>query len=120
MTQYLLSVHGDEAANAEQVADPAAIEKLYAQVDAFNQRVRDSGAWVFAGGLQPTSTAAVVHGHNDAAPTEGPRNSVQEPLGGFWVIEAANREAALAWAHEASAACEAPVELRPFQEEPEA
>ncbi|HUV09702.1 MAG TPA: YciI family protein, partial [Acidimicrobiia bacterium] len=47
-------------------------------------------------------------------------NSVQEPLGGFWVIEAANREAALAWAREASAACEAPVELRPFQEEPEA
>lgn len=120
MPQYLLAVYGDEAANAERAADAAAMEKLYAQVEAFNQRVRDAGAWVFAGGLQPTDTAAVVTGHHHAATADGPRKSVQEPLGGFWVIEAGNREAALNWARDASDACEAPVEMRPFQEEPEA
>lgn len=116
MTQYLLSVHGDETANAERAADPSLVERLYAQVDAFNERVRNAGAWVFAGGLQPTSTAVVVHGGTDAPTTDGPRNTVREPLGGFWVIEAADRATALGWAHEASAACEAPVEVRPFQE----
>jgi hypothetical protein len=36
-------------------------------------------------------------------------------MGGFWVIEAADLDAALAWAGKAAAACEGPVEIRPFQ-----
>jgi hypothetical protein len=36
-------------------------------------------------------------------------------MGGFWVIEAADMDAALAWAQKAATACEGPVELRPLQ-----
>jgi hypothetical protein len=41
-------------------------------------------------------------------------------VGGFWIIEAPDLDAALAWAAEATVACQAPVEVRPFQDEPEA
>jgi hypothetical protein len=50
--------------------------------------------------------------------TDGPFAEAKEQLGGFWVIRAADLDAALAIAARASAACEAPVEVRPFQDDP--
>ena len=49
--------------------------------------------------------------------TDGPFAETKEHLGGFWVIEAPDLDAALAWAAKASAACMGPVEVRPFQDE---
>ena len=49
--------------------------------------------------------------------TDGPFAEAKEWLGGFWVIEAADLDAALAWARKGSAACQGPVEVRPFQAE---
>ncbi len=122
MTEYLLSVYGDEAEYASLEADTEAITKLYAQVETFNERVRQEGAWVFGGGLHPTSSATVVRGSNDADAifTDGPYIEAKEQLGGFWIIEAPDLDAALAWAKDASVACEGPVEVRPFQSEPDA
>lgn len=120
MPQYLLSVHGDESKFERLAADTELVTQMYADVEAFNQTVRDAGAWVFAGGLQPTTTASVVRATgDDVVVTGGPHNQAKEPLGGFWVIEAADVDAALTWAKAASAACRGPVEVRPFQEEPE-
>ena len=51
--------------------------------------------------------------------TDGPFAEAKEQLGGFWVIKAPDLDAALALAADASVACKAPVEVRPFQEEPE-
>jgi hypothetical protein len=56
----------------------------------------------------------------DALMTDGPFIEGKEQLGGFWVIKAADLDAALAWARDGSLACEGPVEVRPFQGEPEA
>ena len=52
--------------------------------------------------------------------TDGPFAETKEQLGGFWIIEAPDLDAALEWAAKASAACMGPVEVRPFQDEPEA
>ena len=65
------------------------------------------------------------HGHRrttkgDVLVTDGPFAEAKEQLGGFWVISAPDLDAALKWAAEASAACAAPVEVRLFQDEPEA
>ena len=49
MSQYLLSVH--DVKDGPQPSDEE-LPKIYAAVDAFNQEVRDAGAWVFAGGLE--------------------------------------------------------------------
>jgi hypothetical protein len=51
--------------------------------------------------------------------TDGPFSEAKEQLGGFWVIEAPDLDVALALAAKGSAACEGPVEVRPFQELPE-
>jgi hypothetical protein len=52
--------------------------------------------------------------------TDGPYAETKEQIGGFWVIEAADLDAALEWARKATVACRGPIEVRPFQDEPEA
>jgi hypothetical protein len=118
MTQYLLSVHMVEG---EEMPPADAIQQMYADVDAVNTAIKEAGAWVFAGGLHPADTATVVKVKNgEVVTTDGPFAESKEQLGGFWVIEAADLDAALAWAAKATVACQAPVEVRPFQDEPEA
>jgi hypothetical protein len=76
---------------------------------------------VFAGGLHPPSTATVVRAQDGkVVTTDGPYTETKEQMGGFWVIKAADLDGALDWAAKGAAACGAPVEVRPFQEEPEA
>ena len=76
---------------------------------------------MFGGGLHPADTATVVKSQDgEIVTTDGPFAETKEHLGGFWVIEAADLDAALAWAAKATVACQGPVEVRPFQDEPEA
>jgi hypothetical protein len=119
MTQYLLSVwHSPEAPVP---TDPDVMQKMFKQVDAFNAEVQAAGVWVFAGGLAEPSSATVVRaGDGDPVFTDGPFAETKEQLGGFWIIEAPDLDAALAWAAKGSKACEGPVEVRPFQDEPPA
>jgi len=121
MTQYLLSVFGDEAALA--AIPPEEMQRAYKQVDVFNEELKAAGGWVFAGGLHPSSTATVVRTADGKADgkvvtTDGPYLETKEQLGGFWIIEAVDLDAALAWATKGSQACMAPVEVRPFQDDP--
>jgi hypothetical protein len=116
MTQYLLSVHGDEAGFA--AMSKADMQRMFKQVDVFNAAVKEAGAWVFAGGLHPSNTATVVRtAAGQVVTTDGPYLETKEQLGGFWVLDAADLDAALAWATKASQACEGPVEVRPFQDD---
>ena len=62
---------------------------MYADVDAVNEEIKQAGAWVFAGGLHPASTATVVREDGgEVLLTDGPFPETKEQLGGFWVIEA--------------------------------
>jgi hypothetical protein len=118
MTQYLLSVwHSDRNPIPD---DPAVMQRAYRQVDAFNADLMASGQWVFGGGLHAPETATVVSAPEGSDPvmTDGPFAETKEQIGGFWVIEAADLDAALALAARASTACMGPVEVRPFQDEP--
>lgn len=118
MTQYLLSVYMVEG---QELPPPDVIQQMYKAVDVFNQELRDEGAWVFAGGLHPATTATVVRVQDgETLTTDGPFAETKEQLGGFWVVEAPDLDAALALAARGSQACGAPVEVRPFQDEPDA
>ena len=117
MTQYLLSVY---MVDGQELPPPEVIEQMYKDVDAVNEEIKAAGAWVFGGGLHPASTATVVRTEGgDVVTTDGPFAETKEQLGGFWIIEAEDLDAALAWAAKATEACRAPVEVRPFQDEPE-
>ena len=118
MTQYLLAVMFDESAP---LPSDEAMQGIFADVDKVNQEIKSAGAWVFGGGLHPTSTATVVRAKDgEVLTTDGPFSEAKEQIGGFWIIEAADLDAALAWAGKATVACQSPVEVRPFQDEPEA
>jgi hypothetical protein len=115
MTTYLLSVwsrEGDPTPSEDE------IQEMYRAVGAFNQEVKESGAWVFAGGLHPVSTATVVDGRGgEAVTTDGPFAESKEQLGGFWVVNAPDLDAAIELARRGSKACGGPVEVRPFQDD---
>ena len=119
MTQYLLSVHGP--ADPEELAASMTEEDMQAAfkaVDQFNTELQASGAWVFAGGLEPAHTATVVDATGDSiVTTDGPYLESKEIIGGFWVVEAPDLDAALAWGRRLAQATTLPIEVRPFQGE---
>lgn len=118
MTQYLISVFDEEG---QEELPEAEMARIYADVDALNAKIKDAGAWVFGGGLHTPDTATVVRSADgDILTTDGPFAEAKEQIGGFWIIEAKDLDEALAWASEATVACRGPVEVRPFQDEPEA
>jgi hypothetical protein len=114
MKKYLLSVYSPEGGTP-----PAEVfDKIMLDVDALNQELRASGTWVFAGGLHPSSTATVVRVQDgEMLITDGPFVEGKEHIGGFWVIQAPDLDAALEWGRKATRACTVPIEVRPFQED---
>ena len=117
MKQYLMSVYHPE----DQELAPAEMDGIRADVDALNDEIRKAGAWVFAGGLHPSSTATTLRVQNgEVVTTDGPFAESKEQVGGFWVIKAASLDEALEWGSKATRACRVPIEVRPFQEESEA
>ncbi len=118
MTQYMLSVFDGEG--IDQLTQEET-EAIYADVDVVNTELMEAGAWVFAGGLHPADTATVVSvAKDETVVTDGPYAETKEHIGGFWVIEAADLDAALEWAGKATRACRGPIEVRPFQDDPAA
>jgi hypothetical protein len=123
MPQYMLSVHHDGTDFGDDYrayADDAEMQEAFAAVDVFNQRMMAEGKWVFGGGLELPDTATTVRlKDGDTMLTDGPYSETKEFLGGFWVLELADLDEALALGREAAVACKGDVEVRPFQAEPE-
>ncbi len=111
MTQYLLSVYQPDGPTPP----PAELRRIRADLDALNQEIKDAGAWVFAAGLQPPDTAAVLRPRGgEVLTTDGPFTEGKEHLGGFTVVEAPDRDTALGWGRQLSRATGLPIEVRPF------
>ena len=114
MTQYLLSAHSVEG----EVRDPMTVEEMqqsYKQVSILEAEMKSAGVWVFAGRLHDPATATVVRvSDGEVLTTDGPFVESKEHLGGFYIIEAEDLDAALAWASKVSRAVKAPIEVRPF------
>lgn len=114
MAEYLLAVHMVEG---EPMPPDDVLQQMFKDVDVFNEELKAEGAWVFAGGLHPADTATVVRVKDgETLTTDGPFAETKEQLGGFWVVNAPDLDAALSLAARGAAACGGPVEVRPFQE----
>jgi hypothetical protein len=112
MTQYLVAIHRPDD------YDPAVAEDeaMRRDIDVLNEEMIAAGVRVFVGGLQPPGSARSLRAQPDGEVlvTDGPYLEAKELVGGFWVLEAANLDEALAWGRKAVIACRAPVEVRPF------
>ena len=118
MTQFFLTVPHDSADEPTMESmDPAELEAALAAVEAFNTDLHKSGAFRFAGGLHPPSSAKTVDATGgEPVVVDGPFVEAPEYVGGFWVIEAADQDAAVQWATQASKALGGRIEVRAFQD----
>ena len=115
MTQYMISVN-----HTGPYPDPTTPESqaMFEATGKFNDKLVETGKWVFGGGLEPLETSTAVDGRGDEAiVTDGVFAESKEYLGGFWVVEAADLDEALKLAAEGSKACGQAVVVRPFQGE---
>jgi hypothetical protein len=114
MGQYLLSVHSVEG----EVRDPMTeeeMERSWKQIQLLNQELKSAGAWLFSGRLHDPDTATVVRiSDGEVMTTDGPFVEAREHLGGFYIIEAEDLDAALVWASKTAAAVGKPIEVWPF------
>jgi len=113
MKQYLLSIYqpGDGTPPAKEVLEP-----IMRNIAALNEEMKQAGAFLFTGGLHAPSTATVLRAKsNEILLTDGPYIEGKEHLGGFYVIQAADLDAALEWGRKLATASTLPIEVRPFQ-----
>jgi hypothetical protein len=111
MTQYLVAIHHPDN------YDPSTEgEAMARDIDGLNDEMVAAGVRIFVGGLTSPSDARSLRVQPDGKVlvTDGPYLETKEHIGGFWVVEAANLDEALAWGRKAVVACRAPVEVRPF------
>ena len=109
MPQYLVAVyHPDDY-------DPSVeTEAISSEIHALNREMIAAGARKFVAGLSGASSARSLRAEpkGKVLVTDGPYLETKEHIGGFWVLEAADLDEALAWARKAVIACRAPVEVR--------
>ncbi len=114
MKQYLLSVVQPDGP----LPPPEFLQKVMRDLDVLHAELKAAGAWVFAGGLHPPSTATVVRFHDGTwLTTDGPFAEGKEHIGGVLILEAPDLDSALEWGRKAARATTLPIEVRPFSDE---
>jgi hypothetical protein len=117
MTNYLLSIYQPDG----EPPPPEILGKVMKDLHVLNQELKSAGAWVFSRGLHGPDTATVVRLEGgDIVTSDGPYLEGKEHIGGFWIIQALDLDAALGWARKAARAITLPIEVRPFQDRSEA
>ena len=91
-------------------------EAMIRDIGALNKEMDAAGARFFAGGLESPAKAKSLREQpgGEVVMTDGPYLETKEYVGGFWILEAADMDEALAWARKAVIACRVPVEVRAF------
>jgi len=112
--QYILSIYQPDGP----VPPPDVLGKITRNLEVLNRDMKAAGAWVFAAGLHPPSTATVVKAQaGELLITDGPFTEAKEHIGGFTIIRAPDLDAALEWASKLTRATTLPVEVRPLRDE---
>jgi hypothetical protein len=115
MSQYLVCIHHPDNFDSSSVT-----EETMRDIGALNKEMMAAGVRGFAGGLASTRNAKSLRAQPDGKVliTDGPYLETKEHVGGFWILEAADMDEALAWGRKAVIACRTPVEVRAFLEMP--
>lgn len=111
MPQYLVAIQHPENYDSSSEG-----EAMIRDIGALNKEMDTAGARFFAGGLEPADRAKSLRKQPDGniSITDGPYLETKEHVGGFWILECADMDEALAWGRKAVIACRVPVEVRAF------
>jgi hypothetical protein len=109
MPQYLVAIYHPDDYDPS-LETEATIENIHA----LNRELIAAGARKLACGLSPAGKAKSLRAQPDGKVlvTDGPYTETKEHMGGFWILEAADMDAALAWARKGAVACRASGEVR--------
>ncbi len=111
--QYLLLIYGNEAAMLS--ASKEAAGQMMAAYGAYTEAMKKAGVYIGGNRLQPTSSATTVRAPNGKSSVlDGPYAETKEQLGGYYMIEAPDLDAALAWAARCPGAVHGAIEVRPL------
>ncbi len=114
MPRYLLSAYSADVESPEPMTD-AQRQHSWQEIQALEAEMKSAGAWVFSGRLHDADTATVVRvSGGDVVTTDGPFVEAKEHLGGFYIIEAPDLDAALGWASKVTRTISSPIEVWPF------
>ena len=95
--------------------DPSTVtEAMIEEIHALNREMIAAGVRKFACGMAPAANAKTVRKKSDGKVlvTDGPYMETKEHIGGFWILEAADMEEALAWTRKGAITCDAVGEVR--------
>lgn len=111
MPRFLVAIHHPDGYDGSSEPD-----EMHRAIDELNNEMVAAGIRVFVGGLHPAGSAKSLHASPDGEIeiTDGPYLESGEHVGGFWVLDVASLDEALAWGRKAVVACRAPVEVRQF------
>ena len=114
MPRYLLSTHSVAGTTRELVTDEQ-MQQAWEPIKALEAEMKSAGAWVFSARLHDPDTATVVRvSDGELVTTDGPFVEAKEHLAGFYIIEAADLDAALGWASRVTRLISSPIEVWPF------
>jgi len=110
--KFLVAIHHPDDYDAAAVED----EAMERDIDVLNEEMDAAGARFFAGGLHGANSAKSLRAQpgGKVLVTDGPYLETKEHVGGFWILDCASLDEALAWGRKAVVACRAPVEVRQF------
>jgi len=113
--QYLLLLHSDESGWSKMTQ--AEQQQGYAAYMAYTEALKKAGVYVGSNRLQPISTATTVKITNGKQQVlDGPYADSKEQLGGYYLIEATDLDAAIAWAARCPGSSHGTIEVRPVWE----
>ncbi len=116
MSQYLLSTYAIEGESPGGPRTPNEMHTFMERVVALEAEMDANGTFVFGGALHGPDAATVVRaGDGDVVMTDGPFVESKEHIAGFYIINADDLDAALAWAGKVVDALNHPIEVRPFR-----
>jgi hypothetical protein len=120
MAQYMFAAYSVDGGGGPEKTEEE-MQQGWQKILLLEEEMKAAGALVFSGRLTEPDTATVVRvSDGDVMTTDGPFAESKEHLGGFYIIQADDLDAALVWASKTTAAVGAPIEVRPFWEIPDA
>ncbi|MCZ6567985.1 MAG: YciI family protein [Actinobacteria bacterium] len=118
MSQYLLSTYAGDS-EVRTPMTPEETQTFMDRITALEAEMKASGTFVFTGRLHDPDAATVVRSQDgDLVMTDGPFAESKEHIAGFYIINAGDLDAALAWAGKVVDAINHPIEVTPFFEMP--
>jgi len=116
MSQYLLSTYAVEGEVPGAPQTPEDMKAFMGRVIALEAEMEASGTFVFGGALHDPDAATVLRsGEGNVVMTDGPFVEAKEHIAGFYIINADDLDAALAWGRKVVDAIQHPIEVRPFR-----